>query len=85
MERDSERRPIFVGRLLNSCFWSANWICEKKKGRVSPREKAKGLRQEDEEHPEPRGGTFSATGGLQVRVFGGRGHVALVVFNLSDT
>lgn len=27
MERDRERRPIFDGRLLNSCFWSANWIC----------------------------------------------------------
>lgn len=32
MERDSDRRPILVGRLLNSCFWSANWICGKKSG-----------------------------------------------------
>lgn len=33
MERDSERRPILDGRLLNSCFWSANWICGQKRTR----------------------------------------------------
>lgn len=32
MERDSDRRPILLGRLLNSCFWSANWICGKQSG-----------------------------------------------------
>lgn len=31
MERERERRPILEGRLLNSCFWSANWICRREK------------------------------------------------------
>ncbi len=32
MERDRDRRPVFVGNLLNSCFssWLANWICYSK-------------------------------------------------------
>lgn len=51
MEWDRERRPALVGRVLNSCIWSVNWICYRDPPKKNRRQDENGFMIDNSTHP----------------------------------